>query len=133
MIKRVKRFINRYLSIYYRLIRIQEALGRIEQRQTKNVHSYKDAEFRVFSQWGEDGIIQYLLNKIQIENKIFVEFGVEDYQESNTRFLLTNNQWSGLVIDGDEENINKLKKIQFTGLQILKQFHVSLPKIISMA
>ena len=37
-----------------------------------------------------------------ISKKIFCKFGVEDYQESNTRFLLTNNQWSGLVIDGDK-------------------------------
>lgn len=110
MIKKIKRFIDRYLSIYYRIIRLQEALGRIEQRQTMNVHSYKDAEFRVFSQWGEDGIIQYLINNVDIKKKIFVEFGVEDYLESNTRFLLTNNQWSGLVIDGDKENINILKR-----------------------
>ena len=110
MIRKIKRFIERYISIYYRVIRIQEALGRIEQRQTKDSKNYKDAEFRVFSQWGEDGIIQYLLNKVNVKRKIFVEFGVEDYQESNTRFLLTNNQWSGLVIDGDKENIDNLKR-----------------------
>lgn len=110
MLKKIKRFIERYISIYYRVIRIQEALGRIEQRQTKDSKTYKDAEFRVFSQWGEDGIIQYLLNKVNVKRKIFVEFGVEDYQESNTRFLLTNNQWSGLVIDGDKENIDNLKR-----------------------
>ena len=110
MIRKIKRFIERYISIYYRVIRIQEALGRIEQRQTKDSKTYKDAEFRVFSQWGEDGIIQYLLNKVNVKRKIFVEFGVEDYQESNTRFLLTNNQWSGLVIDGDKENIDNLKR-----------------------
>lgn len=68
-----------------------------------------DAEFRVFSQWGEDGIIQYLLTKVPISNKTFVEFGVEDYRESNTRFLLMNNNWSGLVIDCDEGSIAKVR------------------------
>ena len=57
----------------------------------------------------EDGLIQYLINNIQMEREIFVEFGVEKYTESNTRFLLTNNNWSGLVIDGSEENIEYIK------------------------
>src|SRR6185436_15637236 len=60
---------------------IQEALGRIESRQLKENHSNRlvDNEFRVFSQWGEDGIIQFLLEHIDIETKTFVEFGVGDY------------------------------------------------------
>lgn len=64
-----------------------------------------EAEFKVFSQNGEDGIIQYLINNIEIENETFVEFGVGDYRESNTRFLLNNDNWSGLIIDGSEENM----------------------------
>jgi hypothetical protein len=58
------------------------------------------AEFRVFSQWGEDGILQYLLGKVPIGNDLFVEFGVESYAESNTRFLLVNDNWRGIIIDG---------------------------------
>lgn len=76
----------------------------------KRIKSIQDAEFKVFSQWGDDGIIQYLINYLEIENKIFVEFGVEDYLESNTRFLLINDNWSGLVIDGSEMNVAKIKK-----------------------
>jgi hypothetical protein len=60
------------------------------------------AEFQVFSQFGEDGIIQHLVNKVPIENDVFVEFGVEDYTESNTRFLLVNDNWRGLVLDGSD-------------------------------
>ncbi|KKP40258.1 MAG: hypothetical protein UR30_C0005G0039 [Candidatus Peregrinibacteria bacterium GW2011_GWC2_33_13] len=90
---------------------LQKSLGRIETRQLVNTESdlINDYEFKVFSQWGEDGIIQYLINKIPIKNKIFVEFGVENYKESNTRFLLQNNNWSGLVIDGSEQNIKQIK------------------------
>ena len=51
-------------------------------------------ENRAFSQFGEDGIIRYLIDNIKISNNSFVEFGVEDYEESNTRLLLENN-WSG--------------------------------------
>jgi len=74
-----------------------------------SVKTIQESEFRVFSQWGEDGIIQYLLHNIIIENDMFVEFGVENYLESNTRFLLLNNNWSGLVIDGVPDNVSFIK------------------------
>ncbi len=77
--------------------------------QKGNIASLDEVEFQVFSQRGEDGVIQYIINKIEIPNKIFVEFGVETYTESNTRFLLMNNNWSGLVIDGSKKNIDYIK------------------------
>ncbi|MFZ3060711.1 MAG: hypothetical protein WA102_13375 [Candidatus Methanoperedens sp.] len=73
----------------------------------ENIH---ETEFKVFSQWGTDGIIQYLINNIEISEKKFIEFGVQYYTESNTRFLLINNNWKGLVIDGNKENIDYIKK-----------------------
>lgn len=75
----------------------------------ENLKSLDEVEFQVFSQWGDDGIIQYLIHKIDIPNKTFIEFGVENYTESNTRFLLINNNWIGLVMDGSESNINYIK------------------------
>ena len=108
--KRIFNFIRRYTSLPFQIYRMQEALGRIEQRQIANVSDFRKSEFRVFSQWGEDGIIQFLLENVPIECPLFVEFGVEDYTESNTRFLLTNNQWSGIVIDGSDENIDYIKR-----------------------
>ena len=58
----------------------------------------RDVEFRVFSQWGDVGIIQYLIHNVPIPNDTFVEFGVEDYREANTRFLLLNDNWRGLIM-----------------------------------
>lgn len=94
------------------LCRIQEALGRIETRQLMNTHHYslQEYEFKVYSQWGEDGIIQFLIKNIDIQRKIFVEFGVENYVEANTRFLLVHNNWSGLVIDSYMKNIQYIKR-----------------------
>jgi hypothetical protein len=100
-------------SIEERCTKIQEALGRIEGRQLSDLPLTADirkAEFRTFSQWGEDGILQHLLRHIAVSKKVFIEFGVENYTESNTRFLLTNNNWAGLVIDGSKENIDYIKK-----------------------
>jgi len=76
----------------------------------KNYQSLSELELKVFSQFGDDGIIQYLVHNLNLKNKTFIEFGVEDYFESNTRFLLQKDNWSGLVIDGSNHNINKLKK-----------------------
>ena len=67
------------------------------QLKNRQFTCIRDAEFKVYSQWGDDGIIQYLIQNIPIKHRRFVEFGVADYRESNTRFLLQNNNWSGLV------------------------------------
>lgn len=69
-----------------------------------------DAEFKVFSEYGDDGIIQYLIKKLDIKVKTFVEFGVENYTEANTRYLLLNDLWKGLIIDGSESNILQIKR-----------------------
>jgi hypothetical protein len=74
------------------------------ERIGRSIH---DAEFKVFSQFGDDGIIQYLIHHVGIpeDQQIFVEFGVENYEEANTRFLLTNNNWRGLIMDASADNI----------------------------
>ena len=70
---------------------------------------FRKIGFKVFSQWDEDGIIQYLISKIPIENKTFIEFGVENYEESNTRFLLVNDHWQGMVMDACEADIRYIQ------------------------
>ena len=70
-------------------------------------------EFRVFSQWGDDGIIQYLIRELNIENKNFIEFGVGNYYESNTHFLLVNDNWSGFIIDGSQKCMDIVKNNPF--------------------
>lgn len=88
--------------------RLQMAMGRHESRIVKSgcYERLRDAEFRVYSQFGEDGIIQYLIGRVPIEHDVFVEFGVEDYRESNTRFLLCNDNWRGLILDGGTRHID---------------------------
>jgi hypothetical protein len=95
-----------------RLEQIQLTLGRIEARQLAMMKSEtpSDWEFQITSQWGEDGIIQFLISRVSIKRTVFVEFGVESYAEANTRYLLQNNYWSGLVIDGSEKHIQRIKE-----------------------
>lgn len=108
---KIEKLESKVNSIQDQLHKIQESIGRIEKRQvaTSGSHNIINNEFRVFSQWGEDGIIQMLVDRLEIKQKIFVEFGVQNYTEANTRFLLINNNWSGLVIDPSEENIKYIK------------------------
>jgi len=75
--------------------------------------SLADLEFKVFSQFGDDGIIQYLARNLDLRHKTFVEFGVDDYMESNTRFLLQKDNWSGFIMDGSSHNMQKLKSAPF--------------------
>lgn len=96
-----------------------------ENNKLKEISSLEEVEFKVFSQNGEDGIIQYLISKLEIPNKIFIEFGVETYIESNTRFLLVNNEWSGLIMESDSDFINFIKSdyvFQKYDLEIQKAF-----------
>lgn len=87
---------------------LRQTVGRMEERQTAGAATLREGEFQVFSQWGEDGIIQFLLRHTSIPCKTFVEFGVETYVEANTRWLLIRHGWSGLVIDGDEKNVAEI-------------------------
>ncbi len=85
-------------------------IGSQQSREARSAPRLRDAEFRAFSQWGEDGIIQFLVGRVPIERDIFVEFGVGDYRESNTRFLLENDNWRGLIIDGGESHSDYLER-----------------------
>ncbi len=66
------------------------------------------AEFSVYSQFGEDGIIQYLVEQVKDLPESFIEFGVETYTEASTRYLLENNNWRGLILDCDFQAMEAL-------------------------
>jgi len=88
------------------------AIGQLlcrSNREAPQLQSLHDYEFKIFSQFGDDGIIQWLIHALQIKHETFIEFGVADYFESNTRFLLMNNNWSGLVLDGSSANVERIR------------------------
>ncbi len=66
-------------------------------------------EKRVYSQHGEDGIIAEIFRRIGTTNRAFVEFGVEDGSENNTRVLLEHERWSGLWIEGSDAQAAKAR------------------------
>jgi hypothetical protein len=74
--------------------------------QSKRVNK---AEYQVFSQYGEDGIIQEIFDRIGTTNKYFIEFGVENGLESNSTNLLYKN-WKGLWIEGSKRYFDEINK-----------------------
>lgn len=81
----------------------------------------KEAEKSIFSQGGQDGVLEAIFNQIGGGNKTFVEFGARDGLEiSNTANLRLNKGWGGLLMDTEplsdivmeetitRENINDL-------------------------
>lgn len=116
----MKGLIHKLLSFPFAVKRIEKKVDDLlilEARRffqqfdyTKPLQSFEEVECKIFSQWGDDGIIQYLIRKLGITKKIFIEFGVENYREANTRFLLVNNNWRGLIFDGSSKNVDIIKK-----------------------
>ncbi|MDQ3682115.1 MAG: hypothetical protein M3352_03465 [Bacteroidota bacterium] len=64
-------------------------------------------EFQVFSQYGEDGILAEIFNRIGTTNCSFIEFGVENGTECNTTYLLLKG-WKGLWIEGNSNHVDAI-------------------------
>lgn len=58
----------------------------------------------VYTQNGEDGIIEEIFRRIGVTNKFFVEFGVHGIKNNST-FLLVK-QWKGLWLGAADKNVN---------------------------
>ena len=63
-------------------------------------------EKKIYSQNGEDGILEFIFSKIGTTNKFSVEFGVGNGFECNTVYLLEKKGWTGLMMDyGADQDI----------------------------
>jgi hypothetical protein len=119
LFQRMYGFISRLIYTFFRLQQniddIKVLHGKLLETMSLNkvdiiLANIQNAEFKIFSQWGDDGIISFLVVYLEIDCKVFIEFGVEDYTESNTRLLLKKNNWRGMVMDGSKKNIKRIKK-----------------------
>ena len=84
-----------------------------------------DSEIKIFSQNGEDGILDYLITKLEIRKPNFIEIGVGDYSECNTRFLYETYYSSGLIIDCIDDFPEKVRNnvnLWKGDLRVVKKF-----------
>jgi hypothetical protein len=66
-------------------------------------------EKQIYSQHGEDGVTEKIIDLIygnDKSSKYYVEFGVENGMECNTRILREKYNWTGLLMDGSNNNKN---------------------------
>ena len=75
-----------------------------------DVKSLAEVDYKVFSQNGEDGIIDYLLNSLNVDVPRFLEIGVGNYKESNTRYLFEKTSCKGMIIDNIKDLKQKVSK-----------------------
>lgn len=80
-----------------------------------------DKGYSVYSQFGEDGILQYLISTLNLSNKQCCEFGMSGIIFSNTYNLVENYDWFGIYIERNKSAIAKINK----GFIINKEVDIS--------
>ena len=93
-------------------IKIQNGIKTISSQELnyKNFTSIEEAECKVFSQNGEDGIINFLISRLKISNPSFIEVGVGDYTEANTRLIYERFHSKGRIFDMIDNFEKKVKQ-----------------------
>jgi hypothetical protein len=66
-------------------------------------------ERKVYSQNGEDGILQEILRRVGVRHRFFVEVGAETGQECNCARLALEEGWRGLFLEADPANFARLE------------------------
>ena len=80
----------------------------------KKNSSLNKFEKKIYSQFGEDGIIQEIIKRVGEKNldKWCVEFGAKDgISDSNTYNLIKNLDYNAVLIEGDKKFLMNLKII----------------------
>ena len=100
MLRILKKIISPLINYFFaeeiqKKLFLKAKLLSLKNKNLKKINDLSEVEFQVYSQWGDDGIIDWLVNKLPGIPKNFLEIGTQDYKESNTRFLLINKNWDG--------------------------------------
>lgn len=72
------------------------------------INKLEQSECKIYSQNGEDGILNYIISRLKIEKPNFVEIGVGTYIEANTRFIYDRFFPKGLIVDIEKNLKNKV-------------------------
>ena len=92
---------------------------------SNNLNEINNYEYKKTSQNNEDGIIEFIFDRIGLKKINFVEIGFDFYQNNSLNFLGKVNK--GLFIDGSENKVIKLKSIiallyPFKNINVVKKF-----------
>ncbi len=77
---------------------------------SENFKNLWDAEVKVYSQWGEDGILDYLCERVELSKPKVLEIGAGNFSECNSRFLAENRNASIFAVDGREDLLSSIER-----------------------
>jgi hypothetical protein len=93
---------------------------RRDERSPSNLCNF---ERKVYSQFGEDGIIEEIFRRLGEGTRFTVEFGIEDGNECNSRYLIQDRGWSALLMDGSAKFVALAQELyQDKPVVILERF-----------
>lgn len=92
---------NTFFNTYYQ---------HIASPQLSQKTAFKNAEFKVYSKHGCDGLLLHIFSKIGVTDRTFVEIGIQDGRECNTANLSINFGWKGLLIDANKDWAEEAKR-----------------------
>tara|TARA_B100000963_G_C22625993_1_gene672413 strand:- start:2091 stop:3026 length:936 start_codon:yes stop_codon:yes gene_type:complete len=127
MISKIKNYIfKRYFKKYQIEKKIMIGHSHFLNMRGKyaDLKKLSNVDYKVFSQNGEDGIIDYLIRQINIDKPKFIEIGVGDYSESNTKFIFETTSAHGMIVDclkNFKEKVKENTKIWKGQLEIIEQ------------
>jgi hypothetical protein len=129
MLRRLNRKLRRIFDAVDRIHALDlESLSQQQQRVIANQYAafrqqkvrpyedIRDAGFRVYSQYEEDGIILYVLSMIGFRTRKVVEMCIADGRECMATNLILNHGFEGYLFDGNEARIRGARKF-FAGKQ----------------
>ena len=89
----------------------RRACGRLRGPMWSDLKSH---ERRVYSQCGEDGVLEFLFRELGVRAGSFVEFGAKDGRSlSNTANLRLHHGWTGLLMDAGAAPDDPLVRREF--------------------
>ncbi|MBU2647133.1 hypothetical protein KKI24_20660, partial [bacterium] len=94
-----------YVDRIYSTLQVLRSRDETEWRRQVDLRT---AELRLFSQNGEDGVLDAILRALGDTPRFFVEFGVGDGWSCNCRLLAEVADWEGLFIETDEHDYQLL-------------------------
>jgi hypothetical protein len=93
-----------------KLIKTTEIYKNNNIQHNHNNIEFKEYKKNVYSQCGEDGILQEIFNRIKDYNTFFIEFGGWDGEHlSNSANLRINYNWDGILFEGHCSKITDKK------------------------
>ncbi len=80
----------------------------VQRSSIKSPANLWDMEFKVYSQWGEDGILSYLCDELEISKPRMIEFGAGNFTECNSRFLAEYRNASVVLVDARQDLLDSV-------------------------